>query len=521
MSGNRGIAAVIGAAVVLGAGFAAAYLLWWQPRVDESQARSEVEELSSKWQSVRACVYGPRPASGDPFEAAIARELAELEERGRCDGPLKIARRAEGFTSGDPALEERWRQMDRARIELAKSLALRAAERPLAPPENLRHRVAEAARAAEEAHDELRGAAGLAPDPLAADPLPRIEGKPLGTGPAEYVSVSNNQVMVIAADGGVRVVTVAGADGLETIRVPEGATLATGHQRWVAWTEKDGDEGETRLLAGDLEGDQVPAPVEVARFEPGSQVRVFAALGDERGGRAVVAQRFPGWTPLLFRSRDRGASFAPEPLPFSGETDFEARPPGSELFPIEGRLILDHDQQTLELSGADLSRVGSYDFVGMPCFAPRTSWWLTDRGLRAGAPGEPLAPVPGSEELPWLVRACSDRQVLGVGPGLDGQRVRLCTAAGCTLSALLPPSPGTRFAAVIGPMIGPAVAFESDGILVVWTVAEDGEGLRARVAGRLAEGATLGGLLDWKGQLTALIHEGNSVSIGRLPRDTP
>lgn len=502
---------IVGAAVVA-ASLAAAYLLIFAPRAEADKMRAEVERFSERWNGVRECFFGSKSRSSDPRDAVILRELTDPQlstEIAVCEESLREARREEGPTTGDAEVEERWSEMTDARRDLAKALAIRLQVPPPRPIPVLRRDLAAAAVKAEAAYAALRATAGLEPDPLDGEPVPdaALEVIDVGDAAANEVWVAGSRILAARHEQDKRWFAILEGDGSGEVTEVSGEDVLAFGSDWVARVV-DG-----ALIAEDLGAAAAGGAsrrVEVARFA--SLGHVVGALEDGRS-RLIVATL--GDTFGLFRSDDQGATY--KQLPLHGPTD------GILLnFPLERRVVLDGEGVRFEIGGADLAmtlrpRYASY------CFADRVSWYMTDRGLAAGEVGEPqLTPVTNSEEMPWLVNACTDTQALGVAPfssdvDLPATRLRLCTRSDCRVSANLPRAYGADLTAAIGPLGGPMVAFAADGIALLWAGAEKGGGLAPRSWMRLPEASRLRAVVEWNGQVRAVVESKTGFALATFP----
>lgn len=501
---GRGIIIVIIGAAVVAAALALVYLVVLAPRAQKSKMQDEVAAFAGRWDKLRACFYGGTARSSSPADAVILRELTDPElstEIAVCEESLREARREEGPTTGIAEVESRWTEMTEARRDLAKALAIRLQVPPPRPVPQLRAAVGEAAARAEAAYAALREAAGLDPDPLEGSPVSDATLEPIAVGgaPAEQVWVAGNRILAARRDGDKRLFAILDGSGEPAVEtVAAGDTPAFG-ARWVARI-RDG-----ALLAVELDAPAeggAAREVEVART--GSEpMGVVAALDNGKSGRLIAARKGPALA--LFRSTDGGLSWKSEALHGDGI-------PMIESDPLNGRVVVAWDASRFEIGGPDLASARRPRFA-TPCFADAHSWWLTSSGLIVGGFDEPLAPVTGSEEMPWLANACTDTQALGVGPfdseiELPATRLRLCERKGCRVSASLPRAHGADLAATIGPLVGPIVAFAADRIALVWAGAKKGAGLKPRSWVRLPEGARLAALVEWKGQIRGVVETG-------------
>lgn len=504
---GRGIALVIAGAVVLAAALAVTYLFAIAPRAQKSKMQDEVGAFAERWSKLRSCFYGSTARGDNPAEAVVLRELTEPQlatEIAVCEEALRDARREEGPTTGIDEVESAWAAMTDARRDLAKALAIRLQVPPPRPIPELRAALGEAATAAEAAYAALRETAGLDPDPLDAAAVPDATLEPIALGgePAEQVWVSGNKILAARRDGDNRLVAVLDGGEPRVTTVARTDVLAIG-ARWVARI-RDGV-----IVAAELDapaGGGEPRVVEIGKAKDGEVITM--ALDNGKGGRLIAVFR----DPLIYtlRSVDGGASWKAETAVYGSGR------PLIDSDPLAGRLVVTYQDNRAELGGPELASARR-PIHATPCFAESVSWWLQDSGLVAGGFDDALSPVANSEEMPWLAHACTDAQALGVAPfdseiDLPATKLRLCDRGDCRIAASLPRAHGAGLAAGIGPLAGPIVAFAADHLALVWVGSKQGVGLAPRSPMRLPADARLTGVVEWNGQIRAVLESGGRGS---------
>jgi hypothetical protein len=487
---------------------------------------------------------GREVARGAPLpgrrRAVILREMVSprdvVGELRPCRPLLRGLRRDAGpdSVSAGAKLEESWSLVGARLQAVVEAFAWRVSPRPNREPPELRRALGEALAGLDEAYAALRarGELGAEPPPgprIATLPAGRVladpQGKPISR---PDFRVAGNVVAASGDAAGQTWLVRQSSAGTRLMPVGPEVTPVLDGSGWGVW-EEDGQMRAGQLDAvGDPAGDGAPVPP----LERGPAREVIAALADGQV-RAVVYRSGEGEVPgqrfyWLARSRDGGATW-PELAPLTPG----AKHLSATLLPEAARVDLvwsgDGSLHWLSLGpgslgGAPAPRplVSVDDFSPddrppVPCAAGSLTWWLIEGATYLARPGDQSArPIVGGADLVPPVSCAGDRLLARArGGGQAGAgRVVMCSASGCQHSTVVPGLDTAAVALALGPVRGPLVAVEDEGLLVLWSGDPDrGQPFQPAAAARMPAGQALVGLVEWDGQVSIITHTDEAVHV--------
>lgn len=536
---NKGIFLAIGGAVALALAAGAVYFLVLGPRSEKRRLQKEVEKWGVKWESARDCLVGPDPRSSDGYEAVILHEALSTEDvvpaLTECGEELIALRRGEGYSAGQ-VVEAAWSESQKKVTTLAEAHAWRVGKTPNKPIPELRKALGKAVDDLDLAYARLREKAGMDAATPPGKHLPTLQGGRVladarGTPIVpEQIGVSGNVVFAVGSIQDRQ--WLVRDDGAGTPQViPIGAETLAGIDGggWGVWGEEVEESGLNEVRSGpvDAVGDPAGDGTLIAQLKKGETATVQFALAvepvrvaiyqtlDEKGTR----------TAWLARSRDSGATW-PERIQLArfGEGIFDFHIPidlaqqRADVFynAADGTprwLVIDPASAAGPIAPARVETPAS-----QPCVSGQRTWWLGEDDIvyTGEAPGQPLRPVPGSNEGAHSLVCAGDRLLAitsAIAPDSPGQKVLVCRATGCSATTI-PAAVAARSVGALGDKRGPMVATEAEGVVVIWSGDPEKKQDFAPVEiARLAGDQQLAGLVEWNGALHLVTRTDKTLQI--------
>lgn len=458
---NRGILAVIGLGVAAGAGIAI-YLAFVSGPADDARAvRAEIEEWDrDKWQPLRGCLLGDEPLAADGRDALLLRwaSAPALMDEAACLGQFHDLARPKTQAAGSVRVEAAWRELRASMGVLSNRYALLApgGHEGIGP-------VAEALTTADQAYDELRTAAGMAPLERTG---PAVVSLGTMTAMGDELAITTAPTAIdIRPSGPDQAGTVTRLSAESTIRraTTPHVVRAVPTLGWGAWTERTAG-GQIELYAGAIADDGTSGAGTLVGVigEEHADGQLELAL-DGGAHRAIVFTVGGRYRPLVTvaRSSDSGSSWTIAP-PIQASS-YQPNPAAGRL-----DLLYTNDDGAmiwLGLAAAHLAQarpvVTSMNQVLSTCATTDTLWLVdSERLYVADAPGQIVGPIgraPGYDLL-----ACDDD--VAVFRGL--QRTVRCTREACDENG----PPATNVSSVAGSAFGgaPLIATTLHDLLLVW-----------------------------------------------------